>query len=107
MMLGSLPLAWQLLASGLLGVVLGTVYFYALWVTIRRLPQARHPAPLLLASALLRLGMLFTGLYFLTASGHWESLLAAVVGIILARILLTRWLPMASPTHPRPEEADS
>lgn len=105
-MIDPLPMASQLLVSGLLGMVLGAVYFYALWVTIRRLPQARHPALLLLASALLRLGMLFTGLYFVTAGGHWEPLLAAVAGVILSRILLTRWLPMLSPTHRRPEEAD-
>ncbi|MFO8002636.1 ATP synthase subunit I [Thioalkalivibrio sp.] len=101
-----LLLTSQLLVSVLLGLVLGAGYFYALWVTIHHVPQARHPALLLLASAVLRLGMLFTGLYFVTASGHWERLLAAVAGIILARILLTRWLSIPSATPQRPEEAD-
>jgi F1F0 ATPase subunit 2 len=106
MMPDPLPLAPQLLLSLLVGLVLGAMYFYALWVTIRRLPQARSPALLVLASALLRLGMLFAGLYLVTAGGHWERLLAAVAGIILARILLTRWLPMRSTGHRQPEEAD-
>ena len=106
-MLDQLSLAWQLGVSGLIGLVLGAVYFYALWLTIRRLPQARHPAAMLLASAVLRLGMLFTGLYFVTLGGHWERLLAAVVGIILARILLTRWMPMPPAGRAKPREADS
>lgn len=105
-MFGPLPLVSQLLVSALLGLVLGAMYFYALWVTIRLLPQARRPALLLVTSALLRLGLLFAGLYFVTAGGHWESLLAAVAGIIISRILLTRWLPMLASTHQRPEEAD-
>ena len=101
-----LPLAPQLLLSLLVGLVLGAMYFYALWITIRRLPQARSPALLVLASALLRLGILFAGLYWVTAGGHWERLLAAVAGVILARILLTRWLPMRSTGHRQQEEAD-
>ena len=102
----TLPLAPQLLLFLLVGLVLGAMYFYALWLTIRRLPQARSPALLVLASALLRLGMLFAGLYWVTAGGHWERLLAAVAGVILARILLTRWLPVPAAVRRRPEEVD-
>ena len=96
--------AWPILAQLgfflVIGMLLGMVYFYALWVTVTRVRTARRPAVLMLTSSALRLGFLFTGLYLIVQGGHWERLLAAVVGIVIARLLTTRVLP----AHGQPTE---
>lgn len=88
------PLPAQLGLFLAIGILLGTVYFYALWMTVRHVRSARRPAMLMLTSAALRLGFLFTGLYLIVQGGHWERLLAAVAGLVIARLLLTRVLPV-------------
>ena len=89
----SWPLVAQLAVSVVIGVALGTVYFSALWLTVTRIRTARRPALLMLTSATLRMGLLFVGLYLTVQGGHWERLLAAVAGIVIARVVLTRALP--------------
>ncbi len=75
-----------------LGAVLSGLYFGALWMTLRRLTHHRHPAVLLMLSLLLRLTLLLIGFYLILDRGHWDRLLAALIGFILVRILLTRML---------------
>ena len=81
-----LPLLWALAA----GVGLGFVYFYGLWLTVRLVVSRRTPAWLLL-SALVRLTILLVGLYAL-GQGDWRRLVAAMGGILLVRVAMTRRL---------------
>jgi F1F0 ATPase subunit 2 len=77
---------------------LGLVYFGSLWLTVRRLPTAQHPALLTLGSFVARTAVILIGLY-IVMGGRWERLLASLVGFVLARdILIRRWRPR--PAHP-------
>ncbi len=73
------------------GLVLGALYFIALWQTVRRLTTTASPAHLILLSFILRMAVLLAGLYFVMG-GHWERLAAAMVGFVLMRKILTYYL---------------
>lgn len=81
----TLPLIFALLA----GIILGLIYFLGLWETVRRLPQARRPILWMLASLILRLAFILAGLY-LIGHGHWDRLIAALIGILIVRTILVR-----------------
>ena len=82
----------ELAVALFLGAVLSGIYFGALWLTLRRVTHSRRPAMLLMLSLLVRLTLLLTGFYLILEGGHWDRLLAALIGFILVRILLTRRL---------------
>jgi F1F0 ATPase subunit 2 len=88
----------QLLLAGVVGAGLGVVYFGGLWLTVRRLPEARWPALLLLGSMVGRTALTLLGFYVVMGA-RWERLLACLAGFILARMVLVRRL--RSP-HPAP-----
>jgi F1F0 ATPase subunit 2 len=71
------------------GAVLGTVYLFALWATVRRVTTAPHPSLLLLGSAALRIVPLLAGWYWI-ADGRWDGLVACLLGFIGARVVVTR-----------------
>ena len=71
------------------GLVLGSFYFIALWRTVKKIPDTPSPVRLMLGSFVLRMAVVLPGFYFVM-SGHWERLVMALIGFILARKLLTR-----------------
>ena len=71
------------------GLVLGAFYFISLWRTVRKLPDTQRPLRLMLGSFAVRMAVVLPGFYFVM-SGHWERLVMALIGFILARKLLTR-----------------
>jgi F1F0 ATPase subunit 2 len=89
---------WQILLAGSVGVGVGVVYFGGLWLTVRRLPDARRPALLLLGSVVGRTVLTLLGFY-LVMGARWERLLACLAGFILARMVLVRRL---GPPHAAP-----
>ena len=82
-----LPLILALAA----GIGLGVFYFGGLWLTVRRLPTAQRPALLSLLSFFARLGVVLSGFY-LAMDGHWQRLLACLLGFLGARVILVRLL---------------
>ncbi|NDJ77312.1 MAG: ATP synthase subunit I [Chloroflexi bacterium] len=80
------------------GMVIGGFFFGGLWLTIRQVQTARHPARMLLTSSFVRMGIALGGLY-VVAWGRWERLLIAVFGFMLARVVVVRLLgyPIAAP----------
>ncbi len=82
-----LPLILALAA----GIGLGVFYFGGLWLTVRRLPTAQRPALLSLLSFFARLGVVLSGFY-LVMDGHWQRLLACLLGFLGARVILVRLL---------------
>ncbi len=82
----------------LAGLALGGIFFGGLWYTVRRCVSSRRPALLLLASLALRMGITLGGFY-VVAGGHWQSLLACLLGFVLARLLATR---LTRPPHAAP-----
>jgi F1F0 ATPase subunit 2 len=77
-----------LIASAIFGGLLGLVFFWGLWATVRRLNEARHPAIWMLGSLLLRFGFILAGFLLLTRYGGWEHLLIAAAGFTLPRIFI-------------------
>jgi F1F0 ATPase subunit 2 len=79
------------------GVGLGIFYFGGLWLTLQRLPSTRRPELLVLGSFVVRTLLAVAG-FFLVFGGHWQHLVAAMVGFLIARTLLVRrWRPGYEP----------
>jgi F1F0 ATPase subunit 2 len=86
------PVSWALIL--LAGFSLGIVFYGGLWATIRALPGSRHPVLLALGSFWGRSALVITGL-ILTTAGRWQNAVICLVGFLLARIALARWMPRA------------
>jgi F1F0 ATPase subunit 2 len=76
----------------LAGIALGLFFFGGLWWTVRKGTTADNPALWFLGSFLLRTGVTLGGFYAVGA-GDWQRLLAALVGFVLVRVLLTHFSP--------------
>lgn len=72
-----------------IGALLGAIFFGGLWWTIQKGVSSKQPACWFFGSLLLRTGIALAGFYF-TAHGHWERLLACLLGFIIARLIVTR-----------------
>jgi F1F0 ATPase subunit 2 len=83
------------------GLGLGLFFFGGLWLTVRRIPEARRPVMLIIVSFLGRTGVSLAGFY-LVAAGHWERLLVAIAGFFVARMLLVRYGGVVEPTKVEP-----
>jgi len=71
------------------GAVLGVLFFGGLWWTVRKSLASAHPALWVLGSLLLRMGLTVTGFWALS-DGHWQRLVASLLGFVLARLVVTR-----------------
>ncbi len=71
------------------GAALAGVMFGGLWWTLRRLPAARHPALLAVASFFCRLGIVAAG-FVVVMAGDWHRGLAALLGFLIGRTILLR-----------------
>jgi F1F0 ATPase subunit 2 len=71
------------------GVLLGAIFFGGLWWTVRKGVSSQQPAPWFLCSLLLRTGIILAGFYFVSG-GHWDRLLACLLGFVIARFIVTR-----------------
>jgi len=79
-----------LLASFAAGALLGLVVFGGLWLTLRGLDQARHPALRMLGSLFLRFGLVLGVFYVVVGYGGWQHALAAALGFTVLRIFVVR-----------------
>jgi len=73
------------------GAGIGIFYFGGLWWTVRRLATHDHPGRLILLSLLVRTG-LSLGAFYVVMGGEWERLMAALLGVIMIRLLMVRRL---------------
>jgi F1F0 ATPase subunit 2 len=72
------------------GAVLGAIFFGGLWWTVRRGVSSNQPALWFLGSLVLRMSIALSGFY-LVGRGHWERLIACLIGFVLARLAVT-WM---------------
>ncbi len=71
------------------GAILGFIYFYGLWVTLKRLPGSSQPALLSLGSFLGRSIVCVLGFYLILAFGSGiYALISGIVGFLIAKIIL-------------------
>lgn len=73
------------------GFALGLLFFLGLWLTVRRLPNAEHPALITLISLLGRTAAVLSGFYLLSG-GRWPPLALAVAGFVAGRTWMVRRL---------------
>ncbi len=71
------------------GFFLGIIFFAGLWWTVRKGILSKHPALWFLGSMLLRMGSVLFGFYFILGNS-WQSLLTALFGLIVARLIVVR-----------------
>ena len=80
------------------GLGLGILFYSGLWLTVRALPNARRPVALTLASFWGRTALVLAGFVVVTAH-RWQNAVICLLGFVLARILLPRWLPGGKPAE--------
>ena len=78
-----------MLLAWLAGGVLGTIFFGGLWWTVRKGVSSKQPALWFFGSLLLRMSIALAGFYFVSG-GHWDRLLACLLGFVIARFIVTR-----------------
>ena len=81
----TLTLVLALVAGG----GLGTIYFGSLWWTVRKGVSSKQPALWFFSSLLLRMSITLAG-FTIFSGGHWNRLLACLLGFVLARFIVTR-----------------
>jgi len=91
----SLMLSWSA------GVLIGATFFGGLWWTVQKGLSSKHPAMWFLVSQLVRMSVALAGFYFV-ADGHWERLLACLVGFICARFVIARLTQSSDENQSRP-----
>jgi F1F0 ATPase subunit 2 len=85
-----------LVYAGAAGVVLGLFYYGGLWLTVRRLPALGRPELWIFVSLVLRIAVVVVVLLVLFGE-QWERLLAAMAGMLVARIVLVRKIGPMTP----------
>lgn len=84
--------------SLIIGLALGFLFFSGLWKTLQYLPVTRNPSVLLMGSAIIRIGVVILGFFYLVMEGHWDRLMVGLLGFLVMRTLLARRLGINS--HP-------
>jgi F1F0 ATPase subunit 2 len=90
-----------LVSAGVAGLLLGGFFFGGLWWTVRKGVSAKRPALLFMLSLVLRTAVTVAGFY-MVGDGHWQRLLACLLGFALARFLVTRFTGPPAEHHAAP-----
>jgi len=69
------------------GVFLGIIFFGGLYWSVNKLPKVKHPAFLMIVSALVRMVILITGIYFI-AGNDIKKILSTLGGVIIVKIIM-------------------
>jgi F1F0 ATPase subunit 2 len=72
------------------GMILGTIFFWGLWWTVRRGLASRRPALWFLGSVIVRMSIVMGG-FLLFVGPHWPRMLLCLAGFTMARFGVT-WL---------------
>lgn len=87
------------------GLLLGVFFFAGLWWTVGKLTSVKHVALLFLSSLILRTGTVVAGFYFIM-DHHWQRLVVALLGFIVARIIVTRLIRLSTQPGTQIAKAD-
>jgi F1F0 ATPase subunit 2 len=86
------------------GVLLGAMFFGGLWWTVQKGVSSKRPALWFFGSLLLRMSIALAGFYFVSG-GHWDRLLACLLGFVIARFIVTRLTRAVEKTTSLAQEA--
>jgi F1F0 ATPase subunit 2 len=78
----------NLIMALLAGVLLGIIFYGGLWWTIRRSVSAKTLNVWLIGSFPFR-AIIAAGGFYLVSRGDWRSLLACLLGFLIARVCVT------------------
>jgi F1F0 ATPase subunit 2 len=87
------------------GALLGALFFGGLWWTVQKGVTSERPALWFFGSMLLRTGIILAGFYFVS-QGDWTRLAACVLGFLIARIIVVKWLTRAPAEEQPPLEKE-
>jgi len=76
------------IVSFITGLLLGTLFFGGLWLTVKKAVTSKKPALWFVGSFLFRTGITLLGFYY-TSLGNWQRLLICMLGFIIARLVIT------------------
>jgi F1F0 ATPase subunit 2 len=79
------------------GAFAGVVFFGGLWLTVKRMLTARQPALLMIASLIVRAGIVLL-IFYLVAAGEVLRIVASLVGFLLVRFFMVRYFEPESKT---------
>ena len=90
----------------IVGAVLGAFFFGGLWWTVQKGLSSETPALWFLGSLVLRTGLTVAGFYFV-AQGEWSRFVACLLGFLIARVIVVKWLVPAPVKKPTPLERET
>ena len=82
----------RIILAGMAGIGLGVLFFGGLWWTVNKCVSSQRPGLLVFVSLIVRMGMILAGFY-VVAGAHWQRLLACLLGFIVARFMVTQYVP--------------
>lgn len=88
----------------LAGLLLGGVFFFGLWWTVRRSLASERPALWVSVSLLVRMTLAVAGLY-LIGRGSVARLLLCLLGMLVARFIVIRTTHRSPLGHPPSDQA--
>ena len=92
----------SILGGAAVGGALGGLYLGLLWLAVRSLPQERSGVLVFVGLGFVRVVLLLGALVAAAALGlPVEGIAAAVLGFVIVRVALTRWLARNSPEDGR------
>ena len=101
----TLNLTLQIMIAALAGGIAALLYFGGLWLTVRRINQARRALPYLAVSAAIRLGFIVAAVMLaILAGADARHLLAALAGFLTVRqiiIFRARRSDLSAPWPPK------
>jgi F1F0 ATPase subunit 2 len=83
--------ALSLILAFSVGMALGAFFSLNLWASVRRMTDEHSHWYIMYGNFMLRMGVVVIGFYLVMA-GHWERMLAALLGFVLIREILVRRL---------------
>ena len=78
-----------MLLAFIAGLVLGTLFFGGLWLTVKKAVASKNTALWFLGSSFLRVSVVLIGFYYI-GQGDWQRLLICAFGFIAARFVVMR-----------------
>lgn len=84
----------KLLIPLLIGIILGTLYFGGLWLTVQKINSVMHPALWVFISFIIRIGGVLITFYWLVMV-NWAYLTATFIGFLITRsVFILRFKPV-------------
>ncbi len=78
---------WHIILVFAAGIILGTLFFGGLWLTVKKSITAKSPALWLIGGFFIRINMVLIGFYYVSGDS-WQRLLICLLGFIIARMIV-------------------